>query len=158
MSVIVYIVEDNALKATSISNFFLQEHASTCRTTVLGSFQSALRAIEASTPDLIVLDMTLPTFDKKPNSREGRMRPLGGYDLMYKMKHRSIAADVIVVTQLETFGEGEEEISFLDITERCKRDFAEFFLGSVYYDQGGLNWQSNLAAFVQAFLSRANAK
>jgi len=154
MTVNVHIVEDNVIKANSLSNFFLQEYSSTCCTKVFGSFQSALRALETSVPDLIVLDMTLPTFDRKPNSREGRIRPIGGYDLMYKMKHRSLAAAVIVVTQLEQFGEGEDEVSFSEITARCERDFPDFFLGSVYFDQGGLNWQNDLAELVRRFLLR----
>ena len=153
MTTIVHIVEDNTFKATSISDFLKGEFGEILCTSVYGSFQSALRAIEVSVPDLIVLDMTLPTFDRKPNSREGRMRPIGGYDLMHKMKHRSLTAAVIVVTQLEQFGEGEEEVSFSEITTRCKRDFPDFFLGSVYYDQGGLNWQGELTSLVQIFLS-----
>ncbi len=82
------------------------------------------------------------------------MRPLGGYDLMCKMKHRSISAAVIVVTQLETFGEGDEEVSFDEITQRCARDFPDIFLGSVYYDQGGLTWQADLGRLVEAFMGR----
>lgn len=154
MTAIVHIVEDNSFKATSISDFLNGEFGEIFCTSVYGSFQSALRAIEVSVPDLIVLDMTLPTFDRKPNSREGRMRPIGGYDLMHKMKHRSLTAAVIVVTQLEQFGEGEDEVSFCEISTRCERDFPDFFLGSVYYDQGGLNWQGELASLVQMFLSQ----
>lgn len=154
MTATVHIVEDNAIKAACITKFLLENYSSICNSTVLESFQSALRAIEANLPDLVILDMTLPTFDRKPNSREGRMRPLGGYDLMHKMKHRSITAAVIVVTQLEKFGEGEDEISFAEITSRCKREFPDFFLGSVYYDQGGLNWQNDLDALLKSFFSR----
>lgn len=146
-----YVVEDNAIKAASISSFIAREYSSSFDISQFGSYQSALRAIASSVPDLIVLDMTLPTFDRRPNGRDGRMRPLGGFDLMHKMKHRSLECSVVVVTQLETFGEGEEEVSFVEITSRCKRDFSEFFLGSVYYDQGGLNWQVELARLVQAF-------
>lgn len=153
MSASIYIVEDNILKAACISDFFLREYVETFSTTVFGSFQSALKAIETSPPDLIILDMTLPTFDRKPNSREGRMRPIGGYDLMCKMKYKDISAYVVVVTQLETFGEGDEEISFPEITARCDRDFPNFFLGSVYFDQGGINWQSNLALLIKKFLN-----
>lgn len=149
-----HIVEDNAIKAGGISSFFADNYPSSFSTSVFGSFQSALRAMEGCSPDLIVLDMTLPTFDRKPNGREGRMRPLGGYDLMHKMQHRSLKSKVIVVTQLETFGEGDEQVSFAEITARCGRDFPEFFLGSVYYDQSGLNWQFNLATFVQKFLNQ----
>jgi CheY-like chemotaxis protein len=153
MKAIIHIVEDNIFKATSISDFLNGEFGETFCTSVYGSFQSALRAVEVSVPDLIVLDMTLPTFDRKPNSREGRIRPIGGYDLMHKMKHRSLMAAVIVVTQLEQFGEGEEEVSFSEITTRCEREFPDIFLGSVYYDQGGLNWQGELASLVRMFLS-----
>lgn len=154
MTASIYIVEDSVLKANNISDFLHEEFGEFFCTSLYGSFQSALRAIDSSVPDLIVLDMTLPTFDRKPNSREGRMRPIGGYDLMYKMKHRSLVAAVIVVTQLEKFGEGDEEVSFSEITARCERDFPDIFLGSVYYDQGGLNWQSELASLVQAFRSQ----
>lgn len=152
MSVNVCIVEDNALKAACISDFFLREHNEIFSTAVCGSFQSALKSIEKSAPQLIILDMTLPTFDRKPNSREGRMRPIGGYDLMCKMKHKSISSHIIVVTQLETFGEGDEEVSFSEMTARCEREFPDIFLGSVYFDQGGVNWQTNLTVLVQKFL------
>jgi CheY-like chemotaxis protein len=153
MSATVHVVEDNAIKAASIVRFFSEYSSSILDVSVSGSYQSALRTIQASAPDLIILDMTIPTFDRKPNSREGRMRPLGGYDLMHKMKHRSIRSYVIVVTQLETFGEGEEEVSFAEIVGRCKHDFPDFFLGGVYYDQGGVNWQDDLAALVEVFFA-----
>lgn len=150
----IYIIEDNSLKATSINDFFNQEFPQIVDISVFNSFQSGLRAIEKNNPDLIILDMTLPTFDRKPNAREGRMRPLGGYDLMYKMVHKSITSNVIVVTQLETFGEGDEEVSFLEITERCQKDFENFFLGSVYFDQGGINWQTALKSLVDSTLNK----
>lgn len=152
---IVHIVEDSALKASNISSFFAHTFSFLRQPDISGSFQAAMRAITKSKPDLIIMDMTLPTFDRKPNAREGRMRPIGGYDLMCKMKHKSIYASVIVVTQLETFGEGDEEVSFTEITSRCKRDFPDMFLGSVYYDQSGLNWQAELERLVNSFFSKS---
>lgn len=147
----VHIVEDSALKASNISQFLSQEYPSLDQSGVSASFQSALHTISELKPELIIMDMTLPTFDRKPNAREGRMRPLGGYDLMCKMKYKCIDIGVIVVTQLETFGEGEEEISFMEITHRCEREFPEIFLGSVYYDQGGLNWHIELATLIDCY-------
>lgn len=154
MSKIVHIVEDSALKASNISSFFAQKYSFLLPPDISGSYQSAMRAIAESKPDLVIMDMTIPTFDRKPNAREGRMRPIGGYDLMSKMKHKSISASVIVLTQLETFGEGEEEVSFEEITNRCRRDFMDIFLGSVYYDQSGLNWQTELGMLIDSFLSK----
>jgi CheY-like chemotaxis protein len=154
MSMIVHVVEDSALKASNICTFFAHAFPTIAQPEVSGSFQSAMRAIMEMKPDLIIMDMTIPTFDRKPNAREGRMRPIGGYDLMCKMKHRAILASVIVVTQLETFGEGDEEVSFSEITSRCEREFPDLFLGSVYYDQSGLSWQADLEKLVSSLLSK----
>lgn len=150
----VYIVEDSTLKASNISSFLRKRFPLISPAKVFGSFQSAIRAIMTDRPDLIILDMTLPTFDRKPNSRGGRMRPLGGYDLMCKMEYRSISAHVIVVTQLESFGEGDEEISFLEVANRCQRDFPNLYCGSVYYDQSGINWQTELENLVSNILCK----
>lgn len=154
----VHIVEDSALKTMNISLFLKENFPFFSYIEISGSYQSAIRAITETKPDLIILDMTLPTFDRKPNTREGRMRPLGGYDLMHKMVFRSISAHVIVVTQLETFGEGDEEISFSEVTSRCKKDFPNIFCGSVYYDQSGMNWQSELKKLVQIVLDKIEKK
>lgn len=150
----VHIVEDSTLKAMNISSFLTENFPFLSPIEVSGSFQSAIKAITEIKPDLIILDMTLPTFDRKPNVREGRMRPLGGYDLMYKMKYRSISVNVIIVTQLETFGEGDEELSFSEITSRCEKDFPNLFCGSVYYDQSGMNWQTELGKLVRIVLGK----
>ena len=140
---IVYLVEDDSLKADRLTKF-LGSHFPELKIQVFGSFQSGLKAIQENTPELLILDMTIPTFDRGHNKRKGRLRPLGGYDLMRKLKLRSTQTFVIVVTQLETFGEGEDEVSFLEINSRCKREFPEMFLGSVYFRQGEAAWQNEL--------------
>lgn len=147
---LVNVIEDSAIKASQILSF-LSDHHKSFRVTVNGSFQSGLRAIEEACPDLIILDMTLPTFDRIPNAREGRFRPLGGYDLMRKMRLRGISTKVIVLTQLEAFGEGDEEIGFIEITERCHREFPGIFMGSIYFSQGSDEWQLNLNEIINKF-------
>jgi len=152
---ITYLVEDDSLKAGRLTSF-LGEKFSVLKIQVFGSYQSGLKAVELSTPDLLVLDMTIPTFDRGPNKREGRLRPLGGYDLMRKLKLKNIHPNVIVVTQLETFGEGEEQVSFSEISLRCKHEFPEMFLGSVYFRQGEATWQSELTDLVGEAIRRNN--
>jgi len=142
-----YVIEDSPIKAGRLLEFLTLKFPN-CPPQLFGSFQSGLRNVESNAPSLIVLDMTLPTFDRIPNAREGRLRPLGGYDLMRKMKLKAIPSHVIVVTQLEAFGEGEEEVSFAEITSRCVREFPDIFLGSVYFDQGDATWPKQLNALI----------
>jgi DNA-binding response OmpR family regulator len=139
----VYLIEDDALKATRLKNF-LEEKIPGAAVITFGSFQSGLRAIQNNTPKLVILDMTLPTFDRAGSDREGRLRPLGGYDLMRKIVHHSVRVAVIVVTQLETFGEGSDRVTFSELVERCYRDFPGIFKGAVYFRQADSGWQEEL--------------
>jgi DNA-binding response OmpR family regulator len=142
-----YLVEDNPVKAERICAFLNDEHPH-FEISVFGSFQSGLKAIAKTTPDILILDMTLPTFDRKPNSREGRIRPLGGYDLMRKLKLRDIVTRVVVLTQLEAFGEGDDEVSFEEITMRCRAEFPSMFKGSIYFSPSDIDWQGPLATIL----------
>ncbi|CAH1385369.1 response regulator [Candidatus Nitrotoga sp. M5] len=145
---IVYIVEDDRLKAGRLISF-LAERYPDFTSKVLGSFKSGLQAVVSAPPEMLILDMTIPTYDRGSNKREGRLRPLGGYDLLRKLKLHNVSTRVIVVTQLETFGEGEEEISFSEINARCEREFSKMFIGSVYFRQSEATWQEELTKLIQ---------
>lgn len=144
---LIYIVEDDFLKANRLKAF-LNENIANIDCRIHGSFQSGLRAIQQATPDLVVLDMTLPTFDRAGSDREGRLRPLGGYDLMRKLVHHAVKVSVIVVTQLETFGEGADQVTFSELVDRCARDFPDIFRGAVYFRQSGSAWQHELLKLI----------
>lgn len=142
-----YIVEDSQLKAELLEKF-LAERFPQLTVHVAGSYQSGLKLAEKTPPGLIILDMTLPNFDRLPNSREGRLRPIGGYDMMRKIKLRRIQTRIIVVTQLESFGEGEDEVSFDEMAVKCAAEFSQTYVGSVYFDQREAAWQDELENYI----------
>jgi DNA-binding NarL/FixJ family response regulator len=146
----IYIIEDDLLKLRKIEDFlFSILPYATMKN--FGSFNSGLKACESAPPDLVILDMALPTFDRQPNKREGRLRPLGGYDLLRKLSLKDIRTNAIVVTQLTEFGDGVEEMSFNDVSSICHNEFPELFLGSVYFGQASLEWQSKLHVMIKTF-------
>ncbi len=143
-----YIIEDSPLKAGLLEKF-VSENFPQMVTQVKSSYQSGLKAIQNLTPDLVLLDMTLPNFDRLPNAREGRLRPLGGYDMMRKIKLRRLQTRIIVVTQLESFGDGSDEVSFDEMATRCSREFPDIYIGSVYFDQREAAWQESLDQLIK---------
>lgn len=143
-----YIVEDSPLKAGLIQGY-LAERFPNLEIRLTGSYQTGLKLIQASPPKLILLDMTLPNFDRMPNAREGKLRPTGGYDMMRKIKLKGINTSIIVITQLESFGEGEDEVTFEEMTARCTREFPGIFQGSVYFDQRESAWQESLEQLIE---------
>lgn len=144
----IYLVEDSGPKAERIVDF-LHQHSPDASLQTLGSYHSALEAIERRCPDVLLLDMSLPNFDRGPNRREGRLRALGGYEIMRKLRLRNLTPKVIVVSQLEEFGEGEERITFPEVTEKCASEFPSIFVGSVYFGQGSNStWPTELSALL----------
>lgn len=140
---VIYVVEDDALKASRVRDFLVSQYLNS-EISCLGSFNTGLKAILERTPDILILDMTLPTFERSSNSREGRIRPLGGYELLRKLKLRGIVTKAIVVTQLERFGDGASQQTFQEIHMRCEVEFPGIYVAGVYFDQSGLLWQKTL--------------
>jgi hypothetical protein len=77
---------------------------------------------------------------------------------MRKVRRRGLAPAVIVVTQLETFGEGENQVSFAEITEKCRREFPDMFVGSVYYHPTSSDWKSPLTELVSRTIGGLEAR
>jgi CheY-like chemotaxis protein len=146
--VLIYIVEDYELKAERIESA-VRTVLADARIEVFRSYQSGLKAVLQKQPDLILLDMSLPSFDMMGSARFGRPRSLGGYDLMRKMALKNVTARVFVVTQLDAFGDGTAKVTLKEMTERCHNEFPELFIGSVYFSQTSDDWISKLHAVLE---------
>jgi CheY-like chemotaxis protein len=144
----IYIVEDSGIKVAALKAFLSDEfpEAENC---FFGGFQSGLKGIIESPPDVVILDMTIPNFDRGVGRREGKLRPLGGYQIMRKLALRSISFQAIVFTQLETFGEGESSVSFDEVVSMCRNDFPGGFLGCVRYKEGNEEWGGEMKKLLQ---------
>ncbi len=149
----IYIIEDSCLKAENILATLEMGLSVEQETKHFLSYQSGLKGLLDQAPDIVILDMTLPTFDRKPYGREGRVRPLGGYDLLRKIKYKSIRTKVIVLTQLESFGEGQSKISLDEISDTCRSEFPGIFVESIYFEQTSEAWKASLLSAVNSILT-----
>ncbi|MEG1271922.1 MAG: response regulator [Acinetobacter sp.] len=144
----IYIIEDSDLKIQKIEAFLLSNGIQKEGLCIFKSYQTGTKAILSNPPKLVILDMSIPTFDKTINSREGRLRPLGGYDVMKKIAFKNIKTKVVVLTQLEFFGEGSEKKSFDQLREKCFENFPEIFLDCIYYSPTNFSWQQTLLSYL----------
>ena len=115
------------------------------------SYQSALRFFEQERDvALVILDVSLPTFDPDPEVRHGRPRPLGGYDIMRKMKRIRKLPAVVILTALENFGSSTQQYSFEQLNQKCKEEFPDNFRGAIYYSQSRTTWRDQLIDVIRA--------
>jgi CheY-like chemotaxis protein len=117
------------------------------------SYQSGLKEILNNGADWFVLDMTLPTFDITATERGGRTRPFAGRELLREMKRRGITGRVIIVTQFESFGDGEGKMTLKELQVELTSTYPDTYLLTVYYHPAQSEWRQLLAA---ALRSRPN--
>lgn len=143
----ILLVEDDEDKRGRIVEFIRQELRTEIDTA--RSFQTGRKFITEKKYDLILLDMSMPTFDITPTESGGRSQPFGGRTLLFEMQRRKINTKVIVITQFDFFGVDDEEISLDELDLELKETFHQNYLGAVAFNIGYEDWKENLLKRIQ---------
>jgi DNA-binding NtrC family response regulator len=151
----VLVIEDDDLKTDRVRSFLAGEIPDV-KVEVAKSYKSGLRALVARTHSLVILDMTLPTFDIQPGADGGRPLSLGGQELLRQMKRRSAMYPTAVVTGFDSFGSGPEAVTLARLDEDLRKEFGSFYLGCVYFNATSEDWRDKLRELVRAALFKEN--
>lgn len=137
------IIEDNEAKSAQLSRFLESEFDGI----VLGerrSYNTGLSAIKELVPDIVLLDMSMPTFDRRGTQTGGRTRYYAGRDVLSEMRRLNLASKAIVVTQFDTFGEGTQTRTLGELKSELEEEFPDRYLGTVYYHPSRFDWKLEL--------------
>lgn len=132
---------DQSLAATVVSRY---------------SYQSGLRECVDSRPDLLILDMTMPTFDQDLQEPGGRPRHFAGRDILRELQRRKLVIPAIVFTGFDVIGEGKEQRTRAALTEELAAKFPDMFIGTVFYTASESGWKSELTVLVLRAVGRTN--
>lgn len=139
----VLIVEDDKNKISQISQT-LRPAFPNVAIECAYSYRSGLKAILDNNYDLIILDMSLPTYDVTDTESGFQFRPFGGREILSEMKRKRRNYTTLVLTQFETFGAAEDVTTLKELTRQLQRDFVGIFGGIIYYNASESNWKSEL--------------
>lgn len=142
----ILIIEDDENKLKQISTF-IKEFSKYIELTESRSYHSGIKEVLKNTFDLIILDMTMPTFDISPSEVGGRPRVYAGIDILSQMKKKLISIPVVVVTQFETFGESGNKISLDELDNQLRSEYNNY-LSAIYYNASSDNWKNELTQFL----------
>lgn len=137
------VVEDDENKIGEVIRFLNDRYPSMCVSS-RRSFQSGLKEIILGKPDLILLDMTMPTYDVSRRQPGGRERRYGGQEILRQMQRRGIQIPVIIITQYEQFEEAGIQVTLNEFRRRLKEAFPMFFRDAVFYQASGIEWMERL--------------
>ncbi|MCB5196385.1 response regulator [Deefgea salmonis] len=111
------------------------------------SLRSGLRAvIEEKEIDLLLLDMSMPSFDiSAADPLGGEPESFAGYEIMAQMKLRRINTPVVVVTQYKSFENGA--VSLDELILGFSKEYS-FFKGCIYYNSATEDWKAEILSYL----------
>jgi len=117
------------------------------------SYQSGLKEIVLSSPDIVILDMSMPTYDVTPKDKGGRTRAYAGRDILDEIVRRGLEVPIIVVTQYETFGEPDDQKSLEQLKTELQQNYPNIYRGAVYYQPAQSDWKNALENLIADLIS-----
>jgi CheY-like chemotaxis protein len=140
----ILLVEDDDNKGDQLCMFLEDTYGARAEVTRARSYHSAVLAVSAQHFDLVLLDMTIPTFDITPDEPGGQIEGYGGRDFLEELDRLGIKPNVIVVTQFDRFGERGSDMSLDELAADLSRSFPETYRGAVYYSSAREGWRRDL--------------
>jgi Response regulator containing CheY-like receiver, AAA-type ATPase, and DNA-binding domains len=151
----ILIVEDNKNKLLRLKEYILEMKVEKELNIVEAkSFTSGIRRIIERCWDVIILDMSLPTYDITHRENGGDKKPVAGKEIMKRMIHKNILIPVIIVTQFETFGENKITLDILN--EEFEKNFKQVWKGTIFYE--GDKWQRDLNLILREIIKKEGEK
>jgi len=113
------------------------------------SLNSGLKRLEGTVKfDLLLLDMSLPTFDVgRRLSGAGAPQTFGGQDVLDVLDAESETIPTILVTRYGRFADGPKTVELTEIDRQLARKY-EWYLGYVHYSAMTDAWKKQLVELI----------
>ena len=145
----VLLVEDYEEKANNIMAFLEAEFpdVEVERCTAYNSAQETIFE-NRDKFDLILLDMSMTTYDLNTDASGGKPEPTAGRDLLEGMYLREITTPVIVVTMYNVFGRKELSAFHEELLESYPQNYKSY----VFYSSQRSDWKNDLKKKIKEIL------
>lgn len=140
-------IEDDELKRERVKEY-LYSIVTSLELTEAHSYQGGLRAVLMGSFDCVLLDMNLPTYSISQTESGGRIQHFAGRELLRQLQRKEILIPVIVLTQLDYFGELESRITLPELDVELKKSFPENYIGYSYFHVASEDWRQSLLALL----------
>ncbi len=136
-------IEDNLIKMEAVLTVVQTNHPN-AEITTKDSFRSGLNELIGNSYDILLLDMSLPTWDRESVKKQEGFERFGGETIMREMKRKNKLTPTIVITMFNEFGIGKSFIDLIDLDKHLKTEFKEFYKGYVKYSSSERKWEDEL--------------
>lgn len=142
----ILVIEDESPKRKHIEDFISSRNHGV-GTTILRSqsVSSALDVLDEVIPDLIILDMSLPTYEISETESGGRPQGFGGIEILRYLKMSDINCPTLILTGYEAFMREEGLVELTQLSKELKEEFGSFLKDVLYYNSAYSEWKDKMS-------------
>lgn len=141
-------VEDNPHKRARIIDF-LKITFPLIEIIEAHSFSSGCQAIENRQFSIILLDISMPTYDRVGNESGGKFRPFAGREIARKIMRSRGQSLVIFITQYNSFSDKGTSYSLEELSEILHSESKDNYGGLIFYDSALSSWKSEIKKIIE---------
>lgn len=143
----ILIIEDNLLKREKVVSFL--NSAYDVELVEAASYNSGLVAAENGVYDFMIIDMSMPTFDRSETTQGGRFRAIAGKEIASKLSKAGKLAPFVVLTGYKDFSVNSQNLSIEQIHDLLST-LGEQYKGCIVFNSAEILWQEQLASVIGA--------
>lgn len=144
----ILIVEDESPKYEHIKSFFI-DMITNVKIDQSRSVSSAIDYLDDESPDLIILDMSLPTFDISDYETGGRPQGFGGIEILRNMYLEDNFCPTVVVTGYPSFlKESGEMVGLNELRIELIDKYGDFLKGVLHFNTTTDEWKNEMKRIV----------
>jgi CheY-like chemotaxis protein len=141
----ILLVEDEAPKRRHVEAY-ARELLPAAQIEFANSVRSAIQCLSVNLPDLLILDMSLPTFDVGQNEAGGRPQGFGGVELLRNMELEEMICPVIVLTGYDAFTKAGGQVGLDVLRDELAEAHPTLFKGILHFNSAYGDWQDRFRA------------
>lgn len=146
------LVEDDHYKSKAILEFMRSKYLD-ASIELAESLTSGLFKLEEDLFDLVLLDMSMPSFDvSEKDPRGGVPESFAGEEFLSHMHLTGMSTPVIVVTQYDNFGPDDKQMSLEQLEKSLAKEYCDIYVGSVYFTTKSDSWKRSLNNILKEIL------
>ncbi|MCS1349956.1 hypothetical protein NX039_23330, partial [Escherichia coli] len=136
------IIEDDLYKSNAISEYLRDElniNNITCRESLSSG---VFEVLDNPDYDLILLDMSMSTYDISDKDPVGGIpESFAGEDFLAQMELLGYKIPILVVTQYDTFGAGDDSFPLKILDNTLSKKHPEIYKGSIFFRSISNEWK-----------------
>ncbi|WP_122984726.1 response regulator [Paraburkholderia hospita] len=143
----ILLIEDNILKREKVASFLRTICA--CSLSEAASFNAGLNAALSGQYDALILDMSMPTFDRTETAHGGRFRSIAGKEIAIRLAKRGALIPFVILTGYKDFSVDDQNLSIDEIDESLK-ELGNSYKGYIMFDAAESLWKEKLSEIVRS--------